>query len=257
MMKEFDKLKETVSILRHPQKGCPWDLKQTSKTLISGMIEEVYEVSDAVATGNNDNLKEELGDCLLHIMLQAQIASENGHFKIEDVVEGITAKLIRRHPHIFGAENLSDPLEVKKRWEQIKLAEKKERLSVLDGIPQAIPGLLQAQRIQEKAASVGFDWEDIEPVFAKITEEIAEVREEISNNNQERLELEIGDLLFSVVNLARKLNIDAELAIKSSNRKFKDRFMKIEAKLTKTGTKINEKSLEELDRIWESIKKTE
>ncbi|MBI9031078.1 nucleoside triphosphate pyrophosphohydrolase [bacterium] len=256
-MKEFDKLKEIISTLRHPETGCPWDLKQSSKTLISGMIEEVYEVSEAVASGNNDDLKEELGDCLLHIMLQAQIASEKGSFAIEEVVEGISAKLIRRHPHIFGEENLTDPTEVKKRWEQIKLAEKKERNSVLDGIPQAIPGLLQAQRIQEKAASVGFDWDNIEPVFAKITEEIAEVRAEISSNNQENLELEIGDLLFSVVNLARKLNVDAELAIKTSNRKFRDRFSKIEAELTKTGTKINEKSLEELDQIWESVKKTE
>jgi len=256
-MKEFDKLKEIISTLRHPETGCPWDLKQSSKTLISGMIEEVYEVSEAVASGNKDDLKEELGDCLLHIMLQAQIASEKGSFAIEEVVEGISAKLIRRHPHIFGEENLTDPTEVKKRWEQIKLAEKKERNSVLDGIPQAIPGLLQAQRIQEKAASVGFDWDNIEPVFAKITEEIAEVRAEISCNNQENLELEIGDLLFSVVNLARKLNVDAELAIKTSNRKFRDRFSKIEAELTKTGTKINEKSLEELDHIWESVKKTE
>ncbi len=256
-MKEFDKLKEIISTLRHPETGCPWDLKQSSKTLISGMIEEVYEVSEAVAIGNKDDLKEELGDCLLHIMLQAQIASEKGSFAIEEVVEGISAKLIRRHPHIFGEENLTDPTEVKKRWEQIKLAEKKERNSVLDGIPQAIPGLLQAQRIQEKAASVGFDWDNIEPVFAKITEEIAEVRAEISCNNQENLELEIGDLLFSVVNLARKLNVDAELAIKTSNRKFRDRFSKIEAELTKTGTKINEKSLEELDHIWESVKKTE
>ena len=256
-MKEFDKLNEVVSTLRHPEKGCPWDLKQTSKTLISGMIEEVYEVAEAVATENKDDLKEELGDCLLHIMLQAQIASEKGQFGIEEVIQGITNKLIRRHPHIFGNENMTDATEVKQRWEQIKLAEKKERKSVLDGIPEAMPGLLQGQRMQEKAGAVGFDWNDIEPVFAKIQEEIAEVKAEIASNNRENLEAEIGDLFFSVVNLARKLKIDSELAIKSANRKFSRRFKLLEATVTKTGSKINEKSLEELDKIWDSIKKTE
>jgi len=256
-MKEFDKLNEVVSTLRHPEKGCPWDLKQTSKTLISGMIEEVYEVAEAVATENKEDLKEELGDCLLHIMLQAQIASEKGQFGIEEVIQGITNKLIRRHPHIFGNENMTDATEVKQRWEQIKLAEKKERKSVLDGIPEAMPGLLQGQRMQEKAGAVGFDWNDIEPVFAKIQEEIAEVKAEIASNNRENLEAEIGDLFFSVVNLARKLKIDSELAIKSANRKFSRRFKLLEATVTKTGSKINEKSLEELDKIWDSIKKTE
>ena len=256
-MKEFDKLKEVVSILRDPEKGCPWDLKQTSKTLISGMIEEVYEVAEAVAIEDKKGLREELGDCLLHIMLQAKIASEEGYFEIEEVLNGITEKLIRRHPHIFGDEKLTDAVEVKMRWEQIKLAEKKERKSVLDGIPEAMPGLLQGQRMQEKAASVGFDWNDVEPVFDKIQEEIAEVKVEIESNDREKLELEIGDLFFSVINLARKLRIDSESAIKSANRKFSRRFRQLEAELTKTGTKINEKSLEELDKIWDTVKKTE
>lgn len=256
-MKEFDELVEVISILRDPQKGCPWDLKQTSKTLISGMIEEVYEVAEAVATEDKADLKEELGDCLLHIVLQSQIASEDNDFCINDVIKGITEKLIRRHPHIFGDDNMTDAQDVKKRWEQIKLSEKKERKSVLDGIPEAMPGLLQGQRIQEKAASVGFDWDEIEPVFAKIQEEIEEVKAEILSNNQEKLETEIGDLFFSVVNLARKLKIDSELAVKKANRKFSKRFRQLEAELTKTGAKINEKSLEELDKIWDSIKKTE
>lgn len=256
-MKEFDKLKEVVSTLRHPQEGCPWDLKQTSKTLISGMIEEVYEVAEAVALEDEKGLKEELGDCLLHIMLQAQIASENGKFEIEEVLTGITDKLIRRHPHIFGDDIMTDATEVKKKWEQIKLEEKKDRKSVLDGIPDAMPGLLQGQRMQEKAASVGFDWDDVEPVFAKIQEEIAEVKVEIESDNRDNLEAEIGDLFFSVVNLARKLKIDSESAIKSANRKFSKRFRQLEDEFTKTGTKINEKSLEELDKIWDAVKKTE
>ena len=256
-MKEFDKLKEVVSTLRHPQEGCPWDLKQTSKTLISGMIEEVYEVAEAVALEDEKGLKEELGDCLLHIMLQAQIASENGKFEIEEVLTGITDKLIRRHPHIFGDEIMTDATEVKKKWEQIKLEEKKDRKSVLDGIPDAMPGLLQGQRMQEKAASVGFDWDDVEPVFAKIQEEIAEVKVEIESDNRDNLEAEIGDLFFSVVNLARKLKIDSESAIKSANRKFSRRLRQLEDEFTKTGTKINEKSLEELDKIWDAVKKTE
>lgn len=256
-MKEFDKLKAVVSTLRHPEEGCPWDLKQTSKSLISGMIEEVYEVAEAVALEDEKGIKEELGDCLLHIMLQAQIASEEGQFGIEEVVAGITDKLVRRHPHIFGDDKLTDASEVKMRWEQIKLAEKKERKSVLDGIPHAMPGLLQGQRMQEKAASVGFDWDSEEPVFAKIQEEIAEVKAEIESNDRDKLEAEIGDLFFSVVNLARKLKIDSESAIKTANRKFERRFRQVEAELTKTGAKINEKNLEELDRIWDNIKKTE
>ncbi len=256
-MKEFDKLFEVVKTLRDPENGCPWDLKQTSQSLISGMIEEVYEVAEAVESGNKTDLQEELGDTLLHIFLQAQIASEEGSFTIREVIDGISNKLIRRHPHIFADEKMTDAGEVKKKWEQIKLAEKKDRKSVLDGVPSAMPALLQGQRLQEKAASVGFDWEQIEPVFDKIQEEIEEVKAEILSNNHQRLESEVGDLLFSVVNLARKLKVDSELAMKSANRKFSSRFKKIEAELKKTGTQINEKSLEDLDKIWDSIKKTE
>lgn len=256
-MKEFDEFKEVVATLRHPEKGCPWDLKQTSKSLISGMIEEVYEVAEAVALEDEKGLKEELGDCLLHVLLQAQIASEQNKFTIQDVISGITAKLIRRHPHIFGDEVMTDAHDVKMKWEQIKLVEKKERKSVLDGIPDAMPGLIQGQRMQEKAASVGFDWTDVEPVFAKIQEEIEEVKAEIISQDYTKLEAEIGDLFFSVINLARKLKIDSETAIKVANRKFSTRFRGVEAELKKAGVKINERSLEELDIIWETIKKTE
>jgi|SRR5690554_1591442 len=256
-MSEFDKFKKVIAALRHPETGCPWDLKQTSKSLISGMIEEVYEVAEAIAREDEKGLKEELGDCLLHIMLQAQIAKEEGKFTIEDVISGITDKMVRRHPHIFGDDVLTDPQEVKMRWEQIKLEEKGERESVLDGIPEAMPGLLQGQRMQEKAASIGFDWSNAEPVFAKIQEEIAEVKAEIINQDKAKLEAELGDLLFSVINLARKLNIDSETAIKVANRKFSTRFRRVEAELKQAGIEANEKSLEELDKIWESVKKTE
>jgi MazG family protein len=256
-MKEFDKLKEIVDTLRHPEKGCPWDLKQTAKTLIPGMIEEVYEVAESIDNEDVRGLKEELGDCLLHILLQSRIASEEDLFNIQDVINGIKDKLVRRHPHVFGDVLLEDPVAVKKRWEEIKMEEKKERKSVLDGIPNAMPGLLQAQRLQEKAASVGFDWDNIEPVFEKIKEEVDEVKVEIENQDKEALEKELGDLLFSVVNLTRKLGIDSEAAMKQANKKFSSRFRKVEKVVKDSGNKINEQSLEELDKIWEDIKKTE
>ncbi|OQY38992.1 MAG: nucleoside triphosphate pyrophosphohydrolase [Candidatus Cloacimonetes bacterium 4572_65] len=254
-MKEFNELIDVIETLRHPEKGCPWDLKQTAKTLIPGMIEEVYEVAEAVENGDVKGLKEELGDCLLHILLQSKIAKDEDKFTIEDVINGIKDKLIRRHPHIFGDDKLSDPVEVKKRWEQLKMAEKGERQSVLEGVPTAMPGLLQGQRLQEKAASVGFDWDSIEPVFGKIQEEIVEVKEEIESGDREKLEMEIGDLLFSVVNLSRKLDIHSETALKRANKKFSDRFKKVEQRFKEKGINIYEASLEDMDKVWESIKR--
>ncbi len=256
-MKEFDRLKEIVDTLRHPEKGCPWDLKQTSKSLISGMIEEVYEVAESVDDSDYKGLKEELGDCLLHILLQARIATEEGRFSIADVLEGISDKLVRRHPHVFGQDQLTDAVAVKKRWEEIKMVEKKERESVLDGVPAAMPALLQGQRLQEKAASVGFDWDSYEPVFDKIAEEVEEVKEEIANRDKDNLEAEIGDLLFSVVNLARKLGVDSEDAMKRANKKFSSRFRKVEKQVKESGKRLNEQTLDELDKIWDNIKKTE
>ncbi len=256
-MKEFDRLKEIVDTLRHPEKGCPWDLKQTSKSLISGMIEEVYEVAESVDDSDYKGLKEELGDCLLHILLQARIATEEGRFSIADVLEGISDKLVRRHPHVFGQDQLTDAVAVKKRWEEIKMVEKKERESVLDGVPAAMPALLQGQRLQEKAASVGFDWDSYEPVFDKIAEEVEEVKAEITNRDKDNLEAEIGDLLFSVVNLARKLGVDSEDAMKRANKKFSSRFRKVEKQVKESGKRLNEQTLDELDKIWDNIKKTE
>lgn len=256
-MKEFDELLAVISRLRDKDNGCPWDLKQTSETLLTGMVEEVYEVVEAVENHDIEGKKEELGDLLLHVFMQSQIAKEMDEFSAIDVVNGIKNKLIRRHPHVFGDDKISDPDLVKKRWEQIKKKEKKDRKSVLDGIPKGMPALLQAQRIQEKAASVGFDWDSLAPVFEKINEEIGEVKEELVDDNQNRIEEEVGDLLFAVVNLARKLDIDSEKAMKKANDKFSTRFKKIEQVLEKKGENINDKTLRELDQIWEIIKETE
>lgn len=256
-MKEFDELLAVISRLRDKDNGCPWDLKQTSETLLTGMVEEVYEVVEAVENHDIEGKKEELGDLLLHVFMQSQIAKEMDEFSAIDVVNGIKNKLIRRHPHVFGDDKISDPDLVKKRWEQIKKKEKKDRKSVLDGIPKGMPALLQAQRIQEKAASVGFDWDSLDPVFEKINEEIGEVKEELVDDNHNRIEEEVGDLLFAVVNLARKLDIDSEIAMKKANDKFSTRFKKIEQVLEKKGENINDKTLRELDQIWEIIKETE
>ncbi|PID28440.1 MAG: nucleoside triphosphate pyrophosphohydrolase [Candidatus Cloacimonadota bacterium] len=255
-MKEFDRLTEIVKKLRNPEKGCPWDLKQTSKSLIPNFIEELYEAVEEIEKEDYESLAEELGDLMLHIVMQVRIAEEENHFSMEDVLTGISEKLIRRHPHIFSSPDNISADEVKKNWEQIKQSEKKEiRKSLLDGIPFSMPGLIVAQRMQEKAASAGFDWDSPELVFDKIDEEITEIKEAVANNNQDEIEEEIGDLLFSAVNLARKLNADSETALRRAIKKFKVRFNKIEEYHHRNGENIYESSLEKLDEIWTSVKR--
>ena len=270
-MSHFLELKNIVEKLRHPETGCPWDKKQTSKSLLPNFIEEVYEAVEAIEDGDDKLLIEELGDILLHIMLQINIAEEKNAFTLDDVLININEKLIRRHPHIFS--DISDNSNLLKKpktadavkinWERIKLKEKKaERDSVLDGIPRNLPALIQAQRIQEKAAAVGFDWETIEPVLEKIMEEIDEVKAEIEKlhvdndikQNTDDIEMEIGDLFFAVVNLARKLKIDSETALRKSNEKFKTRFKKIEKLCEENQLDMKEMDLEALDELWEKAK---
>ncbi|HNZ44516.1 MAG TPA: nucleoside triphosphate pyrophosphohydrolase [Candidatus Syntrophosphaera thermopropionivorans] len=256
-MKEFQKLVDIIAQLRDPVSGCPWDIKQTPQSLIPNMVEELYEVVEAIEDGDNVALMEELGDLLLHIVMQAQLASESGAFNIIDVLNHINDKLVRRHPHVFGELELKDADTVKKNWERLKKAEKQERKSVLEGIPRALPALIYAQRMQEKAASVGFDWDDVPPILEKIDEETKELKSALETEDQTRIKEEVGDLLFTIVNLARKLHLDAESALKETARKFSKRFQYIEEQYRQNGENINEASLEELNSFWELSKKEE
>lgn len=252
----FKELEQIVEKLRHPENGCPWDKKQTSASLIPNFIEEVYEAVEAIENNNYPHLCEELGDILLHIMLQVKIAEEQDNFTLNDVIKNINEKLIRRHPHIFSDLEVNNEEQVKLNWEKIKLEEKKHsRQSVIEGVPKNLPALIQAQRIQEKAASVGFDWPSYEPVFDKINEEIDEVKAEIQSENMSKLEDEIGDLLFAVVNLSRKLKIDSESALRKSTEKFKDRFKKVEILSQESNINMSQANLETLDELWETVKK--
>ncbi len=257
-MNEFDRLIEIVAILRDPENGCPWDLKQTSRSLIPNMIEELYEAVEVIETDDYHSLCEELGDLLLHIVMQVRLAQENNAFSMDEVLQGINQKLVRRHPHIFGNESISDADTVKQNWEKIKHHEKRHhRTSVLDGIPQSMPGLIKAQRTQEKAASTGFDWQDIHPVLEKLDEERNELLEALDENNQEHISEEIGDMLFTLVNLSRKLHIDAESAINQTTRKFERRFKSIEEHYSKQGENIYDSTLDQMDEIWNQVKKYE
>lgn len=255
-MKEFDRLVEIVRQLRDPVSGCPWDIKQTPASLVPNFIEELYEVVEAIEDKDDIALKEELGDLMLHVVFQAQIASEEKTFDMAEVLQKITDKLVLRHPHVFGDLDVNDADTVKMNWERIKKQEKKERKSVLEGIPRALPALIHAQRTQEKAASVGFDWPDTEPIMEKLAEETAELEEALESGDGAKIREELGDMIFTLVNLARKLHIDAEAALKECSRKFVRRFNYIEEHYEKNGEDIHEASLEELDRIWNQAKET-
>jgi len=250
----FQKLVEIVARLRDPVSGCPWDLKQTPETLIPNFIEELYETVEAIENKDNEALIEELGDLMLHIVFQAQIATEEERFDINQVMEKIVDKLVRRHPHVFGELDLDDAYAVKMNWERLKKAEKTDRKSVLDGIPRALPALIYAQRTQEKAASVGFDWQEIEPVLEKLEEEHQELIQAMQNGAADEIKEELGDLLFTIVNLSRKLGYDAESVLKETTRKFTKRFHFVEEHYSNSQEDIHEASLAELDAIWERAK---
>ena len=253
-MNSFDKLVQVVAALRDKDKGCPWDIKQTRESLVPNFIEELYEAVEAIEDKDNDSLREELGDLLLHIVFQAQISNEAGLWNMDNVLQQINHKLVSRHPHVFGDLQLDDADAVKMNWERIKKQEKTERLSVLDGIPRNLPALIQAQRTQEKAASVGFDWPDILPIMDKLDEEREELDAALASGEEDLIREEIGDLLFTLVNLCRKLHIDSEAALKECTRKFTRRFHSIEAHYRESGEDIHEASLEELDHHWEKAK---
>lgn len=246
-------LKEVASILRG-EEGCAWDRAQTSQTLKPYLIEEAYEVYDAIEKDDHRHLKEELGDLLYQIYAHAQIAEENNLFTIDDVANAITEKLIRRHPHVFGDETVSGKDEVIAKWEKIKKREKSHRTSILDGVPAHLPALLKAYRVQQKASRVGFDWDRIRDVVVKLDEEIGEFKDSITQRNRQRIEEEIGDILFTITNVSRFLEINPEDALYKTVDKFIRRFKFIESEALKSGKEIEDMSLEELDSIWERSK---
>ncbi len=253
----LDPLVDVMARLRSPG-GCIWDIEQNHASLRRYMVEEVYEVLEAIDEASTDKLCEELGDLLLQVVFHARIAEECGHFSMQDVIDSVTSKLVRRHPHVFGAISVRDAAEVVMNWEKIKQGEKSaERHSVLDGIPQALPNLMRAYKLQAKAAKVGFDWPTVEPVWDKIQEEFAELREAVQGGNRNSTEGELGDLLFAVVNLARFLGIDPEIALNVTNNKFIRRFAHIEKQVKKRGLKWEECSLELLDTLWMEAKSKE
>lgn len=246
---KFEKLVELIAILR---KECPWDRKQTHDSIKNNLIEEAYEAVDAIDNKNYDELSKELGDLLLHVIFQSRLGEEGKHFTIDDVIYQISEKLIRRHPHVFSSTEIKNESEVASNWEAIKLKEGKS--SIMDGIPKHLPGLIKAQRIQEKAANVGFDWAEWELAWEKLNEEIDEWRESVISQNIEDQKDEFGDLLFSLVNVGRLLKLNADDSMKKANKKFEERFRYIEDKLKEKGRSITESNLEEMDFYWNEAK---
>jgi MazG family protein len=249
----FAKLCDIVAKLRAPD-GCPWDREQTSESLVPALIEEAYETAEAARARDDAHFREELGDLLLLVVMHAQIAGETGRFGIGDVLERVSDKLIRRHPHVFGTSEASDAGTVLKQWEAIKREEKNADLHFLASLPKALPALVRAQKAQSKAARVNFDWTSLSDVMAKVEEELVETKQAIQSGKQEMIEDEIGDLLFAVVNLARKSKIDAESALQSATDKFVTRFNRLEDELKARGKRLGEVQLVEMDAIWDKIK---
>ena len=248
-------LRAVVHRLRAPG-GCPWDREQTHETLIPHLLEEAYEVAEAIRNGDMPHLREELGDLLLQPVLHAEIASESDAFDLDAIARELTEKLIRRHPHVFGDASVKDSEGVLTQWDAIKREEKgTQRESILHGISHGLPALIRAQKLQKKAAKVGFDWPDAAPVLEKIREEADEIAVEMAKGDAKAIAEEVGDLLFSVVNLARKLGVDSESALVAANAKFEQRFGKLEVKLAAQGRQPGECTLAELDAVWDEVKR--
>jgi len=245
----FEDLVEIVKILR---KECPWDRKQTHQSIKDNLIEEAYEAIEAIDREDFEELKKELGDLLLHVVFHSRMATETQDFNIQDVIYSIQEKLIRRHPHVFGDTKIEDEQEVAANWEAIKMKEGKE--SVLDGLPAHLPSLIKAQRMQEKAANVGFDWPEWRQVWDKLEEELGELKEVLEEENIEKSKEEFGDLLFSLVNVGRFFDLNAEDSLRMTNNKFIKRFQYIEQQIQDSDRSMSEVSLEEMDGIWEEAK---
>ena len=264
MSKSFDELVSIMARLRAPG-GCPWDREQTYASLSQYLLEEAYETFDAIqyadSTGDTTELQEELGDLLLQVVFHSTIAAEKGHFTIDDVAGGVSQKLVLRHPHVFGDAKLEHARDVLDNWDTLKANERKasgkpekDRDSILDEVPIHFPGLLEALKLTKRAAKVGFDWKNIEEIFDKVDEEVVELKAAIEKSDPEEVEDEIGDLLFVIVNLARRLDIEPETALKRSNRKFRRRFQFIEKELRSVGKKVEDSGLEEMDALWNIAK---
>ena len=248
-LKAFDRL---LTIMDELREQCPWDKKQTFQSLRHLTIEETYELGDAILDNNAEEIKKELGDLLLHIVFYSKIGSETNSFDIASVANEICDKLIHRHPHIYEDVKVEDEEEVKRNWEQLKLKEGKK--SVLEGVPKSLPAMVKASRIQDKVAGVGFDWEEPQQVFEKVQEELAELQEEVKSQDQNKLEAEFGDVLFSMINYARFLKINPEDALERTNKKFIKRFQYLESKSKETNKLLKDMSLKEMDVYWEEAK---
>ena len=247
------RLRAIVSLLRSPE-GCPWDREQTHESLRAGLLEEACETIDAITKADDVNLREELGDLLLQVVFHTDLAAERGAFTLEDAARHTCEKLIRRHPHVFGDGDAADTGAVLRQWEQIKREEKGEKASIMDGIPRALPALIRAANIQKKAGRVGFDWPDSAGVIDKFREEIAELAAEVEGGDPRKLEHEIGDILFTAVNMARKLGVEPELALEHANQRFIARFQHMEKVAAESDRKLEDLSPPELDNLWEAAK---
>jgi XTP/dITP diphosphohydrolase len=250
-MKSFGRLLDIMDELREK---CPWDRKQTNESLRSNTIEETYELCDALIRDNQDDIKKELGDLLLHVVFYAKIGSEKGAFDVGDVCNALCEKLIFRHPHVFGEVSASTSQQVSQNWEQLKLKEKGGNKSVLEGVPAALPSIIKAQRIQEKARNVGFDWEEREQVWDKVSEELGELRDEVAKGDESAMEAEFGDFLFSIINAARLYKINPDNALEQTNRKFIRRFNYLEEQTIKKGRSLKDMTLAEMEAIWQEAK---
>ncbi|MFD1095466.1 nucleoside triphosphate pyrophosphohydrolase [Salegentibacter chungangensis] len=248
-LKAFDRL---LTIMDELREQCPWDRKQTMESLRHLTIEETYELGDAILDNDLDEVKKELGDLLLHLVFYSKIGSETGDFDIADVANGICDKLIDRHPHIYGDVEVADEEEVKKNWENLKLKEGKK--SVLEGVPRSLPAMVKASRIQDKVAGVGFDWEEPQQVFEKLQEELEELQHEVNDENKDKIEAEFGDVLFSMINYARFLDVNPENALERTNKKFIQRFQYLESKAKENKKALKDMSLAEMDVFWNEAK---
>jgi XTP/dITP diphosphohydrolase len=251
-MKPSDKFEDFVELVSILRKECPWDRKQTHHSIKDNLIEEAYEAVEAIDEEDYEELSKELGDLLLHVVFHSKMASETESFTIEDVIYRISEKLIRRHPHVFDDVKVDDEQDVAANWESIKLTEGKK--SVLDGVPKHLPGLIRAQRMQEKAGNVGFDWSEWQLAWEKLDEELDEWRVSVANQSKEEQREEFGDLLFSLVNVGRLLDLNAEDSLRMANKKFNARFRYIERKLSEQGKSITDSNLKEMDKFWEEAK---
>jgi len=253
--RSLEELGRLMDILDELRTKCPWDMKQTFETLRKLTIEETFELADAISSKSDAEIRNELGDLMLHIVFYAKIGSERGTFSMADILEGINKKLIYRHPHVFGDVEVADARQVEDNWEKLKMKENSEYKPVLSGVPSSMPAIIKANRIQEKVRGVGFDWEEKEQIWDKVQEELSELREEIEKLDTEKIEAELGDVMFSIINASRLYGIDPEAALEKTNRKFIKRFNYLEKETLAKGRSLHDMTLDEMNVIWEEAKK--